>query len=138
ALRERMDDIPLLSRHFLKRFNKKFEKQIKGITRKAQILLMNYPWPGNVRELENILERAVLMAQEDFITLKDLPQYLFSEQALKDTGSPSREMLTLEDVEKAHIKRVFEKHMNNKFQTAKDLGISRSTLYKKLERYDLL
>ncbi len=137
-LRERREDVPLLTKHFLGTMNQKLGKKIKGITRQAQIALLNYPWKGNVRELENVVERAALLASKDFITLTDLPPHLqqFTHPARSSESTPLN-IKTLDEVEEEHIRRVMKNVGENKTVAARILGVSRRSLYRKLEKYKL-
>jgi DNA-binding NtrC family response regulator len=138
-LRERLEDIPLLVRHFLQGSNKKFSKDLRGVSREVQKLFLKYGWPGNVRELENVLESAAMLCKKDFIELANLPKYLRDfippQGAMAFVG---REHLsTLDDLEKDYISYLLKVTKRNLRQTAKILGISRTTLYNKLARYKI-
>jgi transcriptional regulator with PAS, ATPase and Fis domain len=128
-LADRKEDLPLLYRHFLARFSAQYDKQIRGLTRRAQALLSQYSWPGNVRQLENVLGSASMMAQEDRIDVRDLPTQL-REAVWEPIGANDPEVLTLADVERRHALRVLEGLGGNKLRTAEALGISRATLYR--------
>ncbi len=130
-LRERKEDIPLLCRFFLNRFREKIGKEVAGISRPAQSLLMAYDWPGNIRELENVLERAILVTTESFIRLQDLPSYI---KKLK-TETPA--YLSLDELEKSHIQRALITTGGNKTKAASILGISRRALLRKTYKYGL-
>jgi len=131
-LRKRKDDVPLLFRFFLEKFNRRTGKKILGISRPAQTLLFSYDWPGNVRELENVLEQASLLATESFIRLTDLPPYI-GESLNKEKAMS----LTLDDVVKEHIEAVLKKCEGNRSRAAKMLGISRRALSRKIVKYSL-
>lgn len=131
-LRERKEDIPLLSRFFLDRLNKKIGKNIRGITMDVKRIFMSYDWPGNIRELENIIERAVLVTTVNFIRSQDLPTYLSGQT--KERG-PS--ILPLEEMEKNHIQQVLTAAGGNKSNAASLLRISRRALSRKLDKYGL-
>lgn len=138
-LRERSEDIPILMRHFLDIYNKKFGKDLKGVSQHVQKLFQKYEWPGNVRELENVLERAAILAKSHFIDINDLPEYL-QESAPPSTKLPfiSREHLsTLDELEKEYIIYLLDLVGNNMKKTAKILNISRTTLYNKLKKYNI-
>jgi transcriptional regulator with PAS, ATPase and Fis domain len=138
-LRERSEDIPILMRHFLDVFSKKFKKDLKGVSQHVQKLFQKYEWPGNVRELENVLERAAILAKSHFIDLNDLPEYL-QESAPPSTKLPfiGREHLsTLDELEKEYIIYLLDLVDNNMKKTAKILNISRTTLYNKLKKYNI-
>jgi DNA-binding NtrC family response regulator len=130
-LRDRREDIPILAMHFLKRQAARYRKQISGFTPDANQLMLDHPWPGNVRELEHAVERAVLLAQGDRVETSDLG-------LAPDVGDRSRiEDLTLEEVEKLLIEKALERHEGNVSHAADALGLSRSALYRRLQRYDL-
>jgi DNA-binding NtrC family response regulator len=138
-LRERLEDIVLLVRHFLQGSNKKFSKDLKGVSREVQKLFLKYGWPGNIRELENVLESAAMLCKKDFIELANLPKYLRDfippQGAMAFVG---REHLSsLDYLEKDYITYLLKVTKRNLRQTAKILGISRTTLYNKLARYKI-
>ncbi len=138
-LRERLEDIPLLVRHFLQAANRKFSKDLKGVSREVQKLFLKYGWPGNVRELENVLESAAMLCKKDFIELANLPkslrEFIPPQGAMAFVG---REHLSsLDDLEREYISYLLKVTKRNLRQTAKILGISRTTLYNKLARYKI-
>lgn len=142
ALRERRDDIPLLTHHFIERLNKSFGKQVKGISGKAMELLMRYRWPGNVRELRNIIERTVIMMQGDVILPDDLPAELrFSDQPLPSAaGCPftlPEEGIDLEAVEKGMLIQALQRTSGNQSAAARLLGITRYALRYRMEKFAL-
>lgn len=134
ALRDRKEDIPLLVDHFLKKYQQKNQKPIRGISQNAMELLMNYDWPGNVRELENAVERAVVMAKKDVIQVEDLPPYLQSQSNLpqKPDHITISIGMTLEEIELMCIKEALGRADGDKELAAKLLGISSRTIYRKL------
>jgi DNA-binding NtrC family response regulator len=138
-LRERMEDVALLIRHFLERIGRAYEKTIKGVSRDVQKLFLRYGWPGNVRELENTLQSAAMMTKKDFIDVPDLPKNLREAASLRHRGSyPEGETLaTLNDLEKDYIAYVLGQTGHNLKRAAEILGVSRTTLYNKLARYGL-
>ncbi|UCG89269.1 MAG: sigma-54-dependent Fis family transcriptional regulator [Gemmatimonadota bacterium] len=130
-LRDRREDIPILAMHFLRRQATRYRKEMRGFTPDATQLLLDHPWPGNVRELEHAVERAVLLAQGDQVQGPDLG-------LAASAGHSSRmEDLTLEEVEKLLIEKALERHEGNVSHAADALGLSRSALYRRLQRYDL-
>ena len=135
-LRERKDDIPLLASHFLKKFERSLSRGGMRFSKGAMKLMLSYAWPGNVRELENTIERAAILAETDVIHSHDLPDKLRTNAlppgAEFDTGN-----VTLDDLEREHIKRVLGKVEGNKDRAAQMLGIHVSTLYRKMQRYRL-
>jgi DNA-binding NtrC family response regulator len=131
ALRERREDIPLLASHFLGAHAKRYRKSLQGFDAAAMQALLDNPWQGNVRELNHVIERAVLMAQDNLVRLGDL--------ALR-TGSHSStrlEDMSLEEVEAFLIKKALARYSGNVSQAANALGLSRSALYRRLQRYGL-
>jgi len=132
-LADRKEDLPLLEQHFLAKFAAEYNKPLRGLTRRAQAVLSRHSWPGNVRELENVLGNACMMAEDDAIDVRDLPEPLRHE-------TPSRSMeddtpLTIAEVEYRHACRVLEWMGGNKVHTARALGISRATLYSILREH---
>ncbi|MFZ3072623.1 MAG: sigma-54 dependent transcriptional regulator [Thermodesulfobacteriota bacterium] len=135
-LRDRKDDLPLLSRFFLERFNKRTGKDISGISRPAQTILASYDWPGNVRELENVIERAAILTGETFIKLDDLPDSLRS-CAINPSSAITPAGLTLDGAINAHILSVLARTGGNRTKAAEILGISRRALLRKIEKYSI-
>ncbi len=121
-LRERKDDIPLLSKHFLENYCKISGKNIKGFSEEVLQVFFDYDWPGNVRELQNAVEHSVILAKGEMITENDLPQNLRESKPLKPVST------SLMALEKDLILEVLQKANWNKHQAARKLGISRSTL----------
>jgi DNA-binding NtrC family response regulator len=130
-LRERREDIPVLAMHFLLGQAKRYRKDIKGLAPDATQQLLDHPWPGNVRELEHAVERAVLLAQGDQVRAHDLGL------AASPGTSSSIEDLPLEEVERILIEKALAKHEGNVSHAADALGLSRSALYRRLQRYGL-
>ena len=135
-LRERKDDIPLLASHFLKKFERSLGRGGMRFSKGAMKLLLGYAWPGNVRELENTIERAAILAETDVVHSHDLPDKLRT-NALPAGVEMDNGNVTLEDLEREHIKRVLGKVEGNKDRAAQMLGIHVSTLYRKMQRYRL-
>ena len=137
-LRERKEDIPILIDHFLKRYAEENGKEIAGLSSEAQDVLLKYDYPGNVRELENIIERAVVIAREDVISVEDLP---FSESMEETTESRKAEegLLrgSIEELEKKLIVEAMEKAGDHQIRAAEFLGISERMLRYKLKKYGL-
>jgi len=133
-LRERPEDIPLLTEHFLQKFSGTARRKISGITADALAVLVSYSWPGNVRELEHTIERAVLLGKGEQIDVTDLPPQLLarSSQAVS-LGEAIARGYTLKDLEREYIKKVLEVTGENKTEAATILGVDRTTLYRKLE-----
>jgi transcriptional regulator with PAS, ATPase and Fis domain len=135
-LRERREDIPALVNHFIRRFNKRFRRDVRGISADALAALQAYDFPGNVRELENLLERAFAMGARAEITLADLPS-LTARPALSP-ALESKTVPTLAEVEKELILRALAVFNNDKEAAARALGISRRTIYRRLKEYGRL
>lgn len=134
-LRKRKEDIRLLSLYFIKKYNQKFKKNISGISRRGQKILLDYDWPGNVRELENTVERAVMMCQEKFLDIRDFPDYLIQNRNTKEGPEfpyPYTQ-LTLEEMERKHILEVLKTTHYNKKKASQILGLTRQALYRKLK-----
>ncbi|UCD82228.1 MAG: sigma-54-dependent Fis family transcriptional regulator [Desulfobacterales bacterium] len=139
-LKNRREDIPLLAQHFLEVFAAKNHKQIKGFTPQAMDHLIRYGWPGNVRELMNAVERAVVLAQSDFLTEKDFTIINGSDvnrdpSVTDNAGIRLDGAVPLDEVEKATILNTLEAVGGNKSEAARRLGITRKTLHKKLKAY---
>jgi len=128
-LRHRRDDIPLLVQHFIKVHNNDLKKRVRGITPEALALMLEYEWKGNVRELDNIIERAIILCDEDRIGLQHLPQSLVR-------ACPEAEATDLKaavhNYERQHIQRILEEVNYDKHLAADRLGVSLSSLYRKL------
>jgi two-component system, NtrC family, response regulator AtoC len=142
ALRDRPEDVLLLSNLFVEENNREHAKSIKGFTEEARRLMVQYPWPGNVRELKNVIERAMILTDQEWITPEKLPFELREGDKVdspEGEGEEPEEVgdLSLEQVEKAHIFRVLKRFEGNKSKAAKLLGISRATLREKIRRYQL-
>ncbi len=136
-LRERKEDLPVLIDYFIDKFAKENGKSIKGFTAEARDLLLKYDYPGNVRELENILERAVVIAREQYITTNDLPfksDFLLEDSEKKPFGALKD---SLDELEKKLIIEAMEKTQNNQTRAADLLGISERMLRYKLKKYGL-
>jgi two-component system response regulator AtoC len=135
-LRKRSGDIPLLIQYFLDKYRKKTKRAIKGVSKKAGELLINYNWPGNVRELENTIERAIVLGSEEFIIPDDLPSRIreFNKEKNKVCYPLNK---PLKDVEKEYIKNVLTGTDWNITKTAKLLRINRMTLYNKIKKYNI-
>ncbi len=135
-LQKRKEDVPILINHFIDKFSKENNKHINGLTSEARDLLLKYDYPGNVRELENILERAVVIARDEYITINDLPfkgDHLNEHAKKKITGSFRESM---DDLEKVLIAEAMEKTLNNQSKAAEILGMSERMLRYKLKKYD--
>jgi transcriptional regulator with PAS, ATPase and Fis domain len=130
CLRERKEDIPLLCKHFLKKYNLREGKEIHSVSPEAMQILMDYEWPGNIRQLENSISHSVILAQDQIIEKNHLPYFL--KQAKVDLPAAS-----LAENERRFIADVLKKSNWNKHEAARRLDISRSTLYSKIRRFGL-
>ena len=118
---------------FLKKYNSAYGRNILGLTRRAQTVLLRHAWPGNVRELENVISSACITATGDFIDLADLPEQLQQRDARSLEGDGWKP-LSLDEVRKVHIQRVLEMCQGNRLRAAQFLGIGRTSLYRYLKR----
>lgn len=132
-LRQRQEDISVLVHHFLEQFGKKYQKPQLKINERTMKHLQKYAWPGNVRELQHAVERAVIMS--DSVTL-DTDDFLMAKKR-QTVSEPVQSSYNLEDVEKQTISDVIRKHSGNLSQASKELGMGRSTLYRKMKKYGL-
>lgn len=135
ALRERMDDIPLLMHSFLREFNIENKKNIKGFDKASKAAMIKYNWPGNIRELKNAVESAVVMCTGDEIKIEDLPRALRSQGEEKVITIPIG--ITMDEAEKIIIQENLAANKGNKSRTADILGIGRKTLHRKLEELQI-
>ncbi|MBU1087900.1 MAG: sigma-54 dependent transcriptional regulator [Candidatus Omnitrophica bacterium] len=142
-LMDRAEDIPMLVEHFILKYNRIESKKVEGMTSAALKILMDYSWPGNVRELENIIHRAVVMATEYEIDLADLPQVVRTAQTA-DLRDKSRTLnfkkakqRAIESFEQRFLTEALMRHDGNVSQAAKEIGLDRRNLHKKLKNYKL-
>jgi transcriptional regulator of acetoin/glycerol metabolism len=137
-LRERRDDIPLLAMHFVKKYCYQFQKPVMKIDDEAMNVLYNYPWPGNVRELSNIIENAVVFTEGNVIAADLLPIHIIEPMHIKEYGpSHSSTDQGLKDYERDIIIKTLDLNKGNVSKTARDLGIARNTLYRKMKKFGL-
>lgn len=132
-LRERLEDLPLLINHFLTRYAHKYKQPAKSLSPQALERLKRYNWPGNIRELEHVLERATIISENQVLQ----PQDFFFLQTLPLSAEPMGQTHKLDDVEKATVLKAMSKHDGNISKAAKELGLSRASLYRRLEKYGL-
>ena len=129
ALRDRLADISLLTEHFINKFNVKFGKDVRGVSREVEKLFLSHHWPGNVRELQHVIEHAFIICDDEMITLKDLPEDLKKaliverEVVIKKEGKGDADIII----------KALEQVKWNRSAAAKFLGIDRSTLYRKMK-----
>ena len=136
GLRERREDIPLLVDHLIRRHNAEMKRTYKGAGNAALKILMSLPWKGNVRELDNVIERAMILGNGEWITPAELPQW----EAPKDEPNLSAGnnlRIAVQSYEKSHIENVLKETAGDKTRAARLLGVSRSSLYRKLESLDI-
>ena len=136
-LSRRREDISLLVEHFVEKFNLKSGKNFSGVSHEVMAFLMRYDFPGNVRELENIIEHAFVMCKGDMIELRHLPPELVDwskEALLKENVADG----PLQRAEAESIRKALERNRGNRLRTARELGIDRSTLWRKIKRYGIV
>jgi PAS domain S-box-containing protein len=133
-LGERKEDIPLLAEHFIERFNQLKEKKILGLSHEALAIFMHHDWPGNIRELENAIEHAFILCPAGLIQPQHLPEHLRLEYQL----NPALTGLTLDEIEKRALWEALERHQWRRLATARELGIDKNTLRRKINRYGLI
>ena len=138
-LRLRSEDVPLLVEHFIEKYARDAGKRIRGVSPAAMEALKAHGWPGNVRELENVIHRSLLITDGPAIGVGDLPPGLGTGSATSTTQSsaPISVAMSLDELEKAAIEKALKRHGGNLSDVARQLGIGRSTLYRKLEQYGL-
>lgn len=133
-LRDRLEDIPLLAAHFLKHYAVKYDKTVNKLSEGAMTRMHKHPWPGNIRELQHAIERAVILSNTSVLQPED---FNFAPAAAKDDGQLNLDQYNLEEVEKLLIRKVLKKYNGNITQAASELGLTRSSLYRRLEKYGL-
>ncbi len=130
-LSDRVDDIPMLANHFLNHYAKKYRKEVLSISPEAMNKLKKYPWPGNVRELQHSIERALIMADSNTLQESD---FLFSRKGGEELANDT---LNLDEVEKAAVAKAIQLHNGNISKAAEELGLTRASLYRRMEKYGL-
>jgi transcriptional regulator with PAS, ATPase and Fis domain len=130
-LSERMEDISLLAKHYLNYYAKKYHKAVSSIEQQALDKLKRYPWPGNIRELQHAIERAVIMTDSNSLQESD---FLFSRSM---TNNATVDTLNLDEVEKTAIVKALNMHSGNISKAADELGLTRASLYRRMEKYGL-
>jgi len=134
GLMERPEDIPILVQHFLKKYSEAYGKAFQGLTRRAQIALLQHNWPGNVRELENVISSAAITANADFLDVSDLPAMLQKPRRRAFTEDANWQPLPLDEIRSVHIQRVLDMCNGNRVRASQVLGIGRTSLYRFLKR----
>jgi DNA-binding NtrC family response regulator len=140
-LRKRKEDIPLLTRHFIARQNRKTGKDIKGISQHAMRVFMDHSWPGNVRELENAIEHAFVLCNRDQIEISDLPieirQPADGGRPGGITGTSARKIRIGRDLSKEELMKLLETSYWNKAEVARRLGVSRTAVWKYMKKWGI-
>jgi DNA-binding NtrC family response regulator len=131
SLKERLEDLPLLQRHFLQHFAAEYKKPISGLTRRAQAALAQYAWPGNIREVQNVIGHACMMTESEFIDVRDLPESIAAHRP--DRSAEGGALLSIREMDRLHARHVLERVQGNKVKAAEILGISRTHLYELLK-----
>lgn len=134
CLRNRFEDIPLLANHFLKHYTEKYEKSVTKISEAAMSRMHKHVWPGNIRELQHSIERAVILCNSSVLQPED---FNFNTSTGKEEGQLNLDQYNLEEVEKLLIRKVLKKYNGNITQAATELGLTRSSLYRRLEKHGL-
>ncbi|MDZ4715194.1 MAG: sigma-54 dependent transcriptional regulator [Cytophagales bacterium] len=135
SLRERMEDIPMLANHFLRHYAQKYNKTVTKISDAAMARMNKHPWPGNIRELQHALERAIILSDTPILQPED---FTFNTPSEKDSEQPlNLDQFNLDEVEKLLIRKVLKKYNGNITQAAGELGLTRSSLYRRLEKHGL-
>ncbi len=142
-LRERREDVPLLIRFFINKFNREFKHNLKGVSKEAEDLLSSYPWPGNVRELKNVIERAIILESEEIILAEHLPAEIRKGQISRE-NSPEEQIkipstgILLDKLEEGLLKQALALSGNNQTRAAKLLGLGRDALRYRMKKTGLL
>ena len=135
ALRDRADDIPILANTFVREYTRKYNRHIDGIDNQAMNLLMDYSWPGNVRELRYCIERAIILADGNELHARDFASLV--ELAQPASVQSNSAGLTLGTLEKASIEQALKRNRGNISHAAKELGLTRTSLYRRIEKFGL-
>ncbi|MCD4688806.1 MAG: sigma-54 dependent transcriptional regulator [Desulfuromonadaceae bacterium] len=141
-LRERREDIPVLAEYFINQFNREFGKQVCGISRMAEKILVEYPWPGNIRELKNVIERAVILECEDQLLVENLPREMVDKTVGGQVGPLNfrlpPEGIDIEDVERELIRQALELAEGNQSKAAKLLNLGIDALRYRMKKFDFM
>lgn len=138
SLKDRVEDIPLLVEYFIDKYRKEMNKNIKGVDSAAMKALMNYTWKGEVRELENVIERAVIFCKHEFITLNELPEYIAIANTVERSDGFKSLQTAINEFEKEYIQKALVQNDYDKEKTARMLGISTATLYRRIKELNIL
>ncbi|MCK4513191.1 sigma 54-interacting transcriptional regulator, partial [bacterium] len=133
-LRERKDDIPLLVDHFIAKFNRLRNRDVSGVSSAVMSILMSHDFPGNIRELQNVIEHGFVTCRSGQIGTRHLPTYLKSGAMSAETGRPH----SMEDLERQFLVLALERNGGNRLRTASELGIHKTTLWRRMKRLGLL
>ncbi len=136
ALRERIDDIPLIAQHFLDRFNTQYHRKIRGFSQETGVSLMRYDWPGNIRELESVIERAVLFCPGDELLPECLPEE-FQPDDSRNVSIVIPPLITIEEIEREAILQTLARTSGNVRRSAEILRYPRPTFYRKLKKFGI-
>ena len=137
SLSDRKEDIPILIKHFINKYNEEMNKSVLGVDNEVMKILLNHQWQGEVRELENIIERAMIFCETDFITIDELPINLLGAETRDSIDFPKNLKNALDIFEKRHILKILKRNNFHRKKTATDLGIGESSLYRKLSNYEI-
>lgn len=133
-LRDRLDDIPLLAGHYLAQYTKKYNKPIRSLSPSLLKRMQKYTWPGNIRELQHAVERAVIMSRNQVLEVDDF--FLSHGSKESEEGSVNLDAYNIEEMERILIRKALKRHNGNITQAAQELGLTRSSLYRRMEKYD--
>ena len=136
-LKDRIDDISLLVEYFLKKFRRQFNKDIRFLSSNVLRIFKIYEWPGNIRELENVIEHTFVVCNTDTIRMDSLPEKLWLDKSYQSKSSSSNTNSSLLDAEKSVIENTLNKHKGHRGKTAEELNMDRSTLWRKIKKYNL-
>ncbi len=137
-LRERKEDIPALANYFLKKYSVELGKEIEGFDEEAVKIFEKYPWPGNVREMQNVIKKIVIFSQNHIITKKDIPENIIENSKYPYVTEDKREeILRIDEIKKKYLEEVIEKFDGDVREAQKFLGVSKSTFYRLLKKYNI-
>jgi DNA-binding NtrC family response regulator len=133
SLRERLEDIPLLAEHFLRQFADKYNKPIRSLSNALIKRMQKYTWPGNIRELQHAMERAVIMSRNQVLDIEDF----FNDNQREKEADFNMEAFNIEEMERILIRKAIQKYNGNITKAANELGLTRSSLYRRMEKYGI-